>query len=74
MEKMSYYSFIAAVIAAGTVQALLQDLGISGVTSAGAVLKMIAAVSRWISPPRRKAAMNASSPDRCASTRSSICE
>ena len=32
------------------------------------------AVWSWMSSPRAKAAMSVSSPDRCASTRSSICE
>ena len=47
-------------------------LATPGVTSAGFIAKMRAAVSRWMSLSSRNASRSASSPERCASTRSSI--
>jgi hypothetical protein len=35
---------------------------------------MIAAVCRWMSPPELNACTNAGSAEKCASSRSSICE
>ena len=46
----------------------------SAVTAPGAIPKIFAAVARWMSSPRRKTSISASSPERCARSRSSICE